>query len=127
MGSRTTPINIAVSSRHESPRSAHTSNLTSALQTTSGNEIRPTSAMDTSGQYKGFGAGYGDAPSGTGFGSGAQPISVDASNRERPRRQSLASSMVTGMSWGGNSVGSWIRDEYSTLNSIALGTFTDAL
>lgn len=111
MGSRTTPIDIAVSSRHGSPRSAHTSNLTSALQTTSGNEIRPTTAMDMSGQPKGFGAGFGDAASGSGFGSGAQPISVNASNREKPRRESLAGSMVTGMSWGGTSVGSWIRDD----------------
>lgn len=45
-------------------------------------------------------------------GSGAQPISVNAPSREKPRRESLAGSMVTGMSWGGNSVGSWIRDEY---------------
>ncbi|KAK0509009.1 hypothetical protein JMJ35_008380 [Cladonia borealis] len=111
MGSRTTPIDIAASSRHGSPRSAHTSNLTSALQTTSGNEIRPTTAMDMSGQSKGFGAGFGDASSGSGFGSGAQPISVNASNREKPRRESLAGSMVTGMSWGGTSVGSWIRDD----------------
>ena len=42
----------------------------------------------------------------------AQPISMQsASNQYKPRRESLAGSMVTGMSWGGNSVGSWIRDE----------------
>lgn len=29
----------------------------------------------------------------------------------RPRRESLAGSLVGGMSWGGVSVGSWIRDE----------------
>ena len=125
MGSRTTPIDIAASSRHGSPRSAHTSNLTSALQTTSGNEIRPTTAMDMSGQSKGFGAGFGDAASGSGFG-GAQPISVNASNREKPRRESLAGSMVTGMSWGGNSVGSWIRDEYVALDLTSPARYTDS-
>ena len=45
--------------------------------------------------------------------SAAQPISMQsASNQNKPRRESLAGSMVTGMSWGGASVGSWIRDEY---------------
>ena len=110
MGSRTTPIDIATSSRHGSPRS---SNLTSALQTTSGNEARPSSIMDTNeGLNKGIGFAFGGAGSGSQYGSGAQPISVNASNREKPRRESLASSIVTGMSWGGTSVGSWIRDEY---------------
>lgn len=33
------------------------------------------------------------------------------SNRDKPRRESLAGSLVGGMSWGGVSVGSWIRDE----------------
>lgn len=114
MGSRTTPIDIATPSRHGSPRN---SNLTSALQTTSGNEARPTSAMDNGGgQFKGFGSGFGGAGSVSQYGSGAQPISVNASNREKPRRESLAGSMVTGMSWGGNSVGSWIRDEYVSTN-----------
>lgn len=37
---------------------------------------------------------------------------MNSANRERPRRESLAGSMVTGMSWGGTSVSSWIRDEY---------------
>ena len=114
MASRTTPIDIASPSRAASPRASHTSNLTSALQSTSGNEVRPTTAMDISGTPgKAFGplAGGGRATATPGSQhSGAQPISMNASNRER--RESLASSIVTGMSWGGNSVGSWIRDEY---------------
>ncbi len=43
---------------------------------------------------------------------GAQSISMDTSNWGKPRRESLAGSLVQGMSWGGVSVGSWIRDEY---------------
>lgn len=111
MATRTTPIDIATPSRAASPRGTQTSNLTSALQATSGNEARPTTAMDMSGTPFKAGAVLGGATPASQH-SGAQPISMNASNREKPRRESLASSMVTGMSWGGASVGSWIRDEY---------------
>ncbi len=62
------------------------------------------------GRKESFGAGF------SGFtpqygGSGAQPILMTGSNRAQPRRESMAGSLAGGMSWGGVSVGSWIRDE----------------
>ena len=117
MGSRAMPIDIGTSSQPGSgSRNSQTSNLTSALQSTTGNETRPTNAMSMAlGQSKGYGSGLGHRESIGGMSSGshsaAQPISMN-SNRDKPRRESLAGSMLTGMSWGGASVGSWIRDEY---------------
>jgi len=107
-----TPIDIDTSSsRHN-----QASNLTSALQSTTGNEMRPTQAMSIVGadaKMNGFGNGRDSLTSAMAgvdsrHGSGAQPISM---NREKPRRESLAGSMVGGMSWGGVSVSSWVRDE----------------
>ncbi|KAL8673070.1 MAG: hypothetical protein Q9168_002493 [Polycauliona sp. 1 TL-2023] len=100
------------------PRRHLTSNLTSALQSTSGNETRPTPAVNISngkGPHTGF--AHRDslssalAASGSHYGSDTHPMSMGSGNRERPRRESLAGSMVSGMSWGGLSVGSWVRDE----------------
>ncbi|PMD39510.1 hypothetical protein L207DRAFT_634093 [Hyaloscypha variabilis F] len=45
---------------------------------------------------------------------GVKPISMNNPNRNndgRPRRESLARRLVQDMSWGGVSVGSWIRDD----------------
>ena len=110
------PIDII----NPSSRQSQASILTSALQSTTGNEMRPTQAMSIAGsdaKTNGSGNGHRDSRDSlssamTGIesrhGSGAQPISM---NRDKPRRESLAGSMVGGMSWGGVSVSSWVRDE----------------
>ncbi|EPE24229.1 C2H2 and C2HC zinc finger [Glarea lozoyensis ATCC 20868] len=47
--------------------------------------------------------------------AGARPIAMNNANNRghdaRQRRESMANSLVQGMSWGGVSVGSWIRDD----------------
>ena len=118
MAGGSAPINIATQSRTSTPLRFHqTSNLTSALQSTTGNELRPSSMLNaSSGNGKFLGSGRQDAFGGTPglnahHGSGAQPISMSNSNRGHPRRESAAGSVMGSMSWGGVSVGSWIRDE----------------
>ncbi|KAI9883424.1 MAG: hypothetical protein M1823_004820 [Watsoniomyces obsoletus] len=90
------------------------SNLTSALQTSEAMGLREENdvatsvvmdAMANGGREGGGGAGRHES---FGAGAGARPISMKSGNRERPRRESQAGSM---MSWGGVSVGSWIRDD----------------
>lgn len=46
--------------------------------------------------------------------AGPKPISMNPNRDQsgRPRRESTAGSLMAGMSWGGISVGSFIRDEY---------------
>lgn len=113
MGTRTAPIDFAAPSTN---RFSQTSNLTSALRMTTGNEARPSSAMTISnGRGADSQTGQRDSLSVADASesyNAAEPISMNASSRDRPRRESLAGSMVAGMSWGGNSVSSWIRDEY---------------
>ena len=100
----TSPIDIATPTRNasSSPSSQGKKNP-KFLDTDS-----RTSAMMSSGLDSSMGRGREDS-----FG-GAKPISMNNPNRNadgRPRRESLAGSLVGGMSWGGVSVGSWIRDE----------------
>lgn len=119
LASRATPVDVPKSAI-DSPmasRAHYTSNLTSALQSTSGNEARATQAVNiSSGNGKGYGNGAmrresvgGMSAYGSHYGSGALPIAMNSSGK--PRRESIAGSLVAGMSFGGVSVSSWIRDE----------------
>lgn len=47
-----------------------------------------------------------------GAGLGSKPISVVGGSSANMRKESLAGSLMGGMSWGGISVGSWIKEEY---------------
>ena len=48
--------------------------------------------------------------------NGTKPMSMKGVFADKNRRESIAQSLGTGMSWGGISVGSWIRDEYVFLS-----------
>ncbi|KAK2743779.1 Transcriptional regulator of ribosomal biogenesis protein [Myotisia sp. PD_48] len=110
-----TPIDI--SSRHTSmsPPGQQASNLTSALQRAATgdraelpahwNGSTSAALKATAARKDSFGATMAQ------YSNGSKPITVTGSNRDKPRRESLAGSLVGGMSWGGISVGSWIRDD----------------
>ncbi|KAI9794058.1 MAG: Transcriptional regulator of ribosomal biogenesis proteins [Peltula sp. TS41687] len=118
------PIELARAnnSRTSSPAQNKTSNLTSALQSAppsdhDANAVMSLGELSLNGKSQGLDAGRRESVSGGISGStsmaigGARPISTGGPRRERPRRESLAGSMVQRMSWGGVSVGSWIRDD----------------
>ena len=109
------PIDIAARQTSVSPPGQQASNLTSALQKANNGER--TGSISHS---NGVGLSVFKAPpprkdsfntAAGQWGNGTKPISVTGSNRDKQRRESLAGSLVGGMSWGGVSVGSWIRDE----------------
>ncbi|GKZ79476.1 transcriptional regulator of ribosomal bioproteinsis proteins [Aspergillus niger] len=109
------PIDIATRQSSVSPPGQQASNLTSALQR-AGNGERTGSLSHANG----VGLSVFKAPpprkdsigaATAQWGNGTKPISMSGSNRDKGRRESLAGSLVGGMSWGGVSVGSWIRDD----------------
>ena len=108
-GTAAAPIDIAARQASTSPRGHRPSNLTSALQRGSSNE-KVNGGIDLDGATA---ADLNRKPS-TGEGlshleNGGRPIQ---SANGKLRRESIAQqSLTTGMSWGGISVGSWIRDE----------------
>lgn len=111
-------IDLTTRQTSVSPPGQQASNLTSALQNAAGKAERAGSISGANGvgislfkqpmppRKDSIGAGA------VQWGNGTKPISMSGSNRDRARRESLAGSLVGGMSWGGVSVGSWIRDEY---------------
>jgi transcription factor SFP1 len=109
MAPGTAPIDIS-QSRHNSHSPRGASNLTNALQAENGGDMAPTAPMNIGGRGQG---GRSDSISMSGltpqFSKGV-PI-AGGGGRSQPRRESLAGSMMNGMSWGGVSMNSWVRDE----------------
>ncbi|KIW34821.1 uncharacterized protein PV07_01574 [Cladophialophora immunda] len=113
MASVANPLDISLRQTSTSPRGNQPSNLTSALQRSDSEEKRmmanptPETALNRP---------LPQMPSSSSndfanFEHGARPISVKGMANDRARRESLAQSLNAGMSWGGISVGSWIRDD----------------
>ena len=116
MNGQQSPFDLSARQTSVSPPGQQASNLTSALQKAANNDRAGNSsvpaASNASAVYKAAAARKDSlSASMSQWGNGTKPISVMGSNREKPRRESLAGSLVGGMSWGGVSVGSWIRDE----------------
>ncbi|KAL1986459.1 hypothetical protein VTN96DRAFT_6379 [Rasamsonia emersonii] len=118
MSGQAAPLDIATRQTSVSPPGQQASNLTSALQkAANSNNERVGSISSASGTNNGVALKTAAArkdslgASMAQWGNGTKPISVTGSNRDKPRRESLAGSLVGGMSWGGVSVGSWIRDD----------------
>ncbi|KAL3471977.1 hypothetical protein BJX99DRAFT_12796 [Aspergillus californicus] len=127
MTNMATPIDIATRQTSVSPPGQQASNLTSALQR-AGNTERTGSISNANGigismfkppvpRKDSIGTAAGQ------WGSGTKPISMSNSNRDKQRRESLAGSLVGGMSWGGVSVGSWIRDDIIMAGTSPFATF----
>ena len=113
MGGVATPIDIASRQASTSPRGPQPSNLTSALQTNSDGKARKLLEISGHDRAEKLEPGKpaktldGASP----WDNSAKPISMRGVSENKPRRGSLAQSSTAGMSWGGISVGSWIRDE----------------
>lgn len=119
MAQTASPIDIATPPRFgsNSPQN-QTSNLTSALREAGANRD-PSATPNQHHHHQTNGSepqrpslsGRHDSIGGLGssfYGTGARPITMT----DRPRRESnTMNSLVNGLSWGGVSVGSWIRDE----------------
>ena len=102
-----------ISFRHStSPRSPQSSTLTAALQRENSGENKTSPKIDLDGMdhadlTKGSATNDGHIK----HEDGSRPIAMKGVYG-KDRRESIAQSLGTGMSWGGVSVGSWIRDEY---------------
>jgi transcription factor SFP1 len=115
MASVATPFDITIRQASTSPRGNQPSNLTSALQRSESDEKRMMAKQtpDTATGRPATLQPQGSSHDVMNFEHGARPISVKGNQNDRARRESLAQSLNAGMSWGGVSVNSWIRDEYA--------------
>lgn len=91
-----------------SPRGNQPSGLTAAFKKSDSGERIPTS---TSTMEAPPSLVVSDSSDMSRFENGARPISMKGRPTNQNRRESIAQSLGMGMSWGGASVGSWIRDE----------------
>ena len=133
MASSATPlINISARQTSTSPRGNQHSNLTSAIQRGSSGQNTQSNGINMQGPQAIPQMPHESSSDMSRFEHGARPISVKSRGNNNMRRESMAQSMGQGMSWGGISVGSWIRDEYVrvradeelllTTNSVMSGT-----
>jgi transcription factor SFP1 len=106
MAGTAAPIDIATRQASTSPRGPQPSNLTSALRKSPESVSAPHRAghIDTLTNGSRYDS---NSKASARLDNGAVPIFPG----DKPRRESIAQSLGTGMSWGGVSVGSWIRDE----------------
>jgi transcription factor SFP1 len=120
MAQAASPIDITPQRFNSASPQNQASNLTSALReagassnhdfTGTPNQQQNAAPNDFAELRPGMGGRHGSMSNGAGspFYTGARPISM----KEKPRRESnTMGSFAGGMSWGGLSVGSWIRDE----------------
>ncbi|KEF56285.1 uncharacterized protein A1O9_07866 [Exophiala aquamarina CBS 119918] len=113
MASVAGPVDITLRQTSTSPRGNQPSNLTSALQRSDSEEKRkmshqmPETALNR--PIPQMPASSSDDFSR--FEHGARQIPTKGSAFHQNRRESIAQSLGTGMSWGGISVGSWVRDD----------------
>jgi transcription factor SFP1 len=112
-GRPSAPLHVSARQTSTSPRGNQPSNLTSALQRGDGNEQKVVDGNSMQGPQTIPNIQHESSSDFSRFENGARPISVKGrgGNSNNMRRESLAQSLGTGMSWGGISVGSWIRDE----------------
>ncbi|EXJ87305.1 hypothetical protein A1O3_04264 [Capronia epimyces CBS 606.96] len=113
MASVANPLGISVRQTSTSPRGNQPSTLTSALQRSDSEEKRK---MATQVPETALNRPIPQMPSNASddfarFEHGARPITMKGVANDKARRESIAQSLGAGMSWGGISVGSWIRDD----------------
>jgi transcription factor SFP1 len=105
------PIPISARQTSTSPRGNQPSTLTSALQESAANTRPAVSGINIEQSRQTPQIIHDQMTDNYRPESGARPIPVKGRPSDKMRRESLAQSLGTGMSWGGVSVNSWIRDE----------------